>query len=101
MQRLFVMVFSVTCVLAMLFAVTSVIASTPGFARGATHGMARGAGVGIGRRASLGIRRGAGVRQMTPRPNAIPTPLAEPAQAPIINGPLTPNGLPAMGNGLQ
>jgi hypothetical protein len=33
--------------------------------------------------------------------NAIPAPLPEPAQAPVINGPLTSNGMPSMGNGLR
>jgi hypothetical protein len=100
MQRLFATLFAVTCL---------IIGSTPSFARmggpgiarGAGIGISQGAGAGIGRRGGIGIRRGAGVRQMTPRLNAIPAPLAEPAQAPIINGPLTPNGLPSMGNGLQ
>jgi hypothetical protein len=30
----------------------------------------------------------------------IPAPLAAPAQPPVINGPVGPSGLPAMGNGL-
>ena len=33
--------------------------------------------------------------------NRIPAPLPPPAQAPAINGPLTPNGLPSMGNGIR
>jgi len=33
--------------------------------------------------------------------NRIPAPLPEPTQPPVINGPLSPNGmLPPMGNGL-
>jgi hypothetical protein len=30
----------------------------------------------------------------------IPAPLPPPAQPPVINGPLNPNGMPSMGNGL-
>jgi hypothetical protein len=33
--------------------------------------------------------------------NRIPAPLPSPAQSPAINGPLTPNGLPSMGNGMR
>jgi hypothetical protein len=33
--------------------------------------------------------------------NRIPAALPPPAQAPAINGPLTPNGLPSMGNGMR
>jgi hypothetical protein len=33
--------------------------------------------------------------------NRIPAPLPPPAQPPVINGPLTPNGLPSMGNGIR
>jgi hypothetical protein len=105
MQRLFATVSSATCALAILLAVTST-ASTPVFARGGVHGMARGAGIphraeaGTGRTARIGIGRGVATRQVTPQLNAIPAPLPEPQQAPIINGPLTSNGLPSMGNGL-
>jgi hypothetical protein len=113
MQRLFSMVLAVTCVTTVL-AVTSVVDSTPGFARGAGHGMGRGGGVGISRGAGVGIRgmgagmgrttgagigRGAGTRQMPAVENPIPGPLSSPAQAPIINGPLNSNGLPSMGGG--
>jgi hypothetical protein len=31
----------------------------------------------------------------------IPAPLPTPAQPPVINGPLSPNGLPSMGNGIR
>ena len=30
----------------------------------------------------------------------IPAPLPAPTQPPVINGPLNPNGMPSMGNGL-
>jgi hypothetical protein len=99
MQRHFATVFSATCALAILLAVTST-ASTPVFARGGVHGMARGAGAGTGRTARIGIGRGVETPRLTPQLNAIPAPLSEPQQAPIINGPLTWNGLPSMGNGL-
>jgi hypothetical protein len=33
--------------------------------------------------------------------NRIPAPLPPPAQPPAINGPLNPNGLPPMGNGIR
>jgi hypothetical protein len=104
MQRLFATVFAVTGVICLL-------GSTPGFARGFGHGagagIGRGAGVGIGRGAGVGIRRGmgggmgrgAGLRQV-PVQNRIPAPLAAPAQAPIINGPLNSNGMPSMGGGM-
>lgn len=54
---------------------------------------------------------GAGIRGARPRaeplpriPNMqsrIPSPLPAPAGPPVINGPLAPSGLPAMGNGLR
>jgi hypothetical protein len=109
MQRLFAMMLSVTFVFATLFAVISAIGITPVLARGTAHSIARGAGAGIahvagagiGRRGRVGIGRGVAARQVTPRLNAIPAQLPEPAQAPIINGPLSSNGLPSMGNGLR
>jgi hypothetical protein len=88
------LVFAVTCIIC-------VIGSTPGFARaGAGPGIGRGMGPGIERGSGLGIGRGAGLRLMRPRHNPIPAPLPEPAQPPVINGPLSPSGLPPMGNGL-
>jgi hypothetical protein len=101
MQHLFGTAFAVTCIIG-----STVIGSTPGFARAGAPGMVRGAGVGMehgagagmGGRARIGIGRGAAVRQMPARPNPIPAPLSEPAQAPIINGPLNSNGLPSMGS---
>jgi hypothetical protein len=33
--------------------------------------------------------------------NRIPSALPPPAQPPVINGPLNPNGLPSMGNGIR
>ena len=71
MQRLFAAVLAVACV----------VGSTPGFARG---GIAHGAGFGNG----FG-RGGFGAPRMHVLQNRIPAPLAAPAEAPIINGPLS------------
>jgi hypothetical protein len=82
MQRLFAAVLAVACV----------VGSTPGFARGgvghgagfARGGVAHGAGFGNG----FG-RGGLGTPRMHVLQNRIPAPLAAPAEAPIINGPLS------------
>jgi hypothetical protein len=71
MQRLFAIVLAVACV----------VGSTPGFARG---GVAHGAGFGNG----FG-RGGFGAPRMHVLQSRIPAPLAAPAEAPIINGPLS------------
>jgi hypothetical protein len=71
MKRLFAAMLAVACV----------VGSTPGFARG---GVAHGAGFGNG----FG-RGGFGARRMHVLQNRIPAPLAAPAEAPIINGPLS------------
>jgi hypothetical protein len=73
MQRLFAAVLAVACVLG----------STAGFARGAGHGFGRG-----------GFVRNPTTRLAPPTPqapleNRIPAPLAAPAEAPTINGPLS------------
>ena len=76
MKRLFAAVFAMACVVGI---------STPGFARGPAsgiHGFARGS---------------AGLSRMPALQNRIPAPLPPPAQAPVINGPLSPTGLPPMG----
>jgi len=71
-------------VFAAVFAVAAVIGSTPGFAaRGFAHGPG---GIGHGFHSRIGAFH-----------NRIPAPLAPPAQAPVINGPLNPTGLPTMG----
>jgi hypothetical protein len=82
MQRLFAAVLAVACV----------VGSTPGFARGggahsagfARGGVAHGAGLGNG----FG-RGGFGAPRMHVLQSRIPAPLAAPAEAPIINGPLS------------
>ena len=71
MKRLFAAVLAVACV----------VGSAPGFARG---GVAHGAGFGNG----FG-RGGFGASRMHVLQNRIPAPLAAPAEAPIINGPLS------------
>jgi hypothetical protein len=71
MKRLFAAVLAVACV----------VGSTAGFARG---GIAHGAGFGNG----FG-RGGFGAPRMHVFQNRIPAPLAAPAEAPIINGPLS------------
>ena len=71
MQRRFAAVLAVACV----------VGSPPGFARG---GFAHGAGFGNG----FG-RGGFGAPRMHVLQSRIPAPLAAPAEAPIINGPLS------------
>jgi hypothetical protein len=84
MKRIFAAVFALSCI----------VGYTPAFARGG-HGGSVGIGMG-----HAGIR-GAGPRMGTPNMQSrIPAPLPAPAQAPAINGPLGPSGLPAMGGGM-
>jgi hypothetical protein len=72
-------------VFAAVFAVASIVGSTPGFAaRGFTHGFAH-----------------ASQPRISAFHNRIPAPLGPPPQAPVINGPLNPTGLPTMGGGRQ
>ena len=77
-----------------------IVGLTPASAAGAHRGML---GSGHGMRSGHGIR-GLSVDRPLRVPNMqsrIPAPLPAPAQAPVINGPLTPNPmLPPMGNGL-
>jgi hypothetical protein len=73
---------------------------TPASAAGMHGGGAHAGGMHTG-----GVRGIRGLRAApTPRePNLqsrIPAPLPAPAQPPVINGPLNPNGMPSMGNGL-
>jgi hypothetical protein len=68
--------------LAVVLAVICVVGSTPVFARGGAHG--------FGGRGYVGVT----TRLAPPTPHAplesrIPAPLAAPAQAPTINGPLS------------
>ena len=79
-------------IFAAVFALASVAGSTSSFA---ARGFAPSSYVG-----SRGIAHGS-----TPRipvfHSRIPAPLPPPPQPPVINGPLTPNGLPSMGNGMH
>jgi hypothetical protein len=80
--------------LAVVFALICLLAATPGFARTGTHHVAR-----------AGVARDPYFRfaPLPPSPsmgNRIPAPLAAPAQAPVINGPISqPNfrGLTGIG----
>jgi hypothetical protein len=74
MKRVFVAVLAVACV----------VASTPGFARGGGHGAGRG---GFSRNPTVLL--GAGAPRVPNPANRIPAPLASPAPAPIINGPVS------------
>ena len=80
--------------LAAMLAMACVVAYTPSFAVGA-QGIGRGS-AGIAR----GIGHGPGRFQVPNMANRIPKALPPPAQPPVINGPLSPSGLPPMGNGL-
>ena len=57
----------------------------------------RGSGSGFAPGANSGFGRGAHIRQMPALQNRIPAPLPPPPQPPVINGPLSPSGLPPMG----
>jgi hypothetical protein len=71
--------------LAAMLALTCVVASTPSFARaGGAHGFGGG-----GLRRNPTTLLGAPAPQMPTFENRIPAPLAAPAQAPIINGPVS------------
>ena len=82
MQRLFAAVLAVTCV----------VGSTPGFARA---GFANGSGRG-GFLHNPTTLLGPPASQMPAFENRIPAPLPPPAQAPIINGPLSQPALRGM-----
>jgi len=73
MRRLFAAVLAVTCV----------AAATPSFARGGGHGFHGG---GFVRDPTLRL---APLPRVPAMGNRIPAPLAEPAQPPVINGPLS------------
>jgi hypothetical protein len=95
MQRSVTAMFAVTLV-------TFVIGSTvPGFARGAAPGMGRGGGAGIGRGIGGGVGGGPRFRQPAPLRGRIPAPAPPATQPPVINGPLSPSGLPPMGGGMR
>ena len=74
MQRLFAVVLAVACV----------VGSTPGFARGAGHGFGHGGFV-----HNPTTLLGSPAPQMPAFENRIPAPLSAPAQAPVVNGPMS------------
>jgi hypothetical protein len=73
MQRLFAAILAVVCI----------IGSTPVLARGGGHGAGRGAFV------RNPVIVGSPAPQMPAFENRIPAPLPAPAQAPVINGPMS------------
>jgi hypothetical protein len=76
MRRLFAVL------VAVLLAVACILETTPSFARKAGHGGAR-----IIRDPTVVL--GAGTSQVPAYRNRIPAPLPPPAQAPIVNGPIS------------
>ena len=89
--------------LAAVFAVTFVISvigpTVPGFARRGAPGTIGGGGAaGIGRGIGAGIGGGVRFRQPAALQNRIPAPSPPATQPPVINGPLSPSGLPPMGS---
>ena len=75
--------------LAAVLAMTCLVASSPGFARG---GFAHGAGLAHGSGGFVAdptARFGVTAPQAPAVENRIPAPLSAPAQAPIINGPMS------------
>ena len=80
MKRLFAAVFALACV----------VESTSGFA-------ASGTAPGIARVHGSRGAHGPPPPRIPSLQNRIPAPLPPPPQAPIINGPLSPTGLPPMG----
>jgi hypothetical protein len=79
--------------LAVVCAMAYLAGSSPVFAASAQRG-ARGPRPVIGQESHV-------PRVPTNHLNRIPAPLPPPEQPPIINGPLNPNGLPSMGNGIR
>jgi len=75
MQRVFVAVLAVACI----------VGSTPSFARGGDHGVGRGGGF----VRNPTVLLGAPAPRVPNLANRIPAPLASPAPAPIINGPVS------------
>jgi len=77
--------FAAACALACVIATSAALAAPNNGTRGG-----RGVRIGPGVDATQGMR----VPSMQ---NRIPAPLPPPAQPPVINGPLSPSGLPPMG----
>lgn len=89
-------------VLAVALAFGATMPATSALARGGAGGGAHiggggGGHIGGGR---AGAHFGPRFPQPPATPNQVPAPLPSPPQAPVINGPLSPSGLPAMGGGI-
>jgi len=78
-------------VFAAVFAIASIAGSASSFA---ARGFAPAAHIGL-----RGIAHGS-IPRIPAYHSRIPAPLPSPPQPPVINGPLTPNGLPSMGGGM-
>ena len=77
-------------IFAAVFALACIVGYSPAFAQ---------AGPGVGNR-SGGMTRGVEAEPPPRVPNMqsrVPAPLPAPAQPPVVNGPLSPSGLPPMG----
>jgi hypothetical protein len=87
-------------IFAAVFALAWIIGFTPAFAAGGHGGGHAGGGMTQGGTMRGGMIRGGRVAplQVPNMENRIPAPLAAPAQAPVINGPVGPAGLPPMGS---
>jgi hypothetical protein len=88
-----------------MIAIAFIAGAVPASAAGAHGGGSPGGGTVGGGRVGGGVHiRGTRVAPPPSVPNMqsrVPAPLAEPARPPAINGPLSPNGMPSMGNGLR
>ena len=87
-----------------IFVAMIAVALAAGLTPASAAGMHGGGGVHVGgmHAGVNGIRGGRGaprIREPTMQ-SRIPAPLPAPTQPPVINGPLNPNGMPSMGNGL-
>lgn len=82
-------------IIVILLSATCVMSYTQAFAASRAAGTHTRGTVGMGR---LQAEPPPPVPNMQQR---IPAPLSAPARAPTINGPLSPNGLPSMGNGIR
>jgi hypothetical protein len=73
---------------------------TPASAAGMNGGGTHAGGTHTGGVSGIRGLRAAPTLQEPNLQSRIPAPLPPPAQPPVINGPLNPNGMPSMGNGL-
>jgi hypothetical protein len=88
-------------IFAAMVAVVLAAGLTPVSAAGTHGGGMHGGGMNGGGVHGIRGLRAEPMQRVPNMQSRIPAPLAEPAQPPVINGPLAPNGmLPPMGNGL-